>query len=245
MNGFVPLCHAADAIGCEMYGRTWRPMKELGNERIPSNEELIDAGYLQRPPTDDDPAYLASIAPMRERFSSNRRAEIILGRTDLAIERVIRWFAERAETGEIETWCRSIIGVDALDCSVWRASNWRSYFVDGEIERNLPLLDDNNRPVGDGRTARCRHEIFVRQRDVDRLIETLPPPPLQIHTKLRYASDKPLIQGALQALKRGEVGNPLQAAKLVYKRADGPTAYANLDRLRKLIGDEWKALTSA
>jgi hypothetical protein len=235
MIGFVHLSEAADAIGRAIYGERWRPIGEIGTEHVPSDDELIEAGYHllnEKGKVDADAAKHA-----RNRFASTRRAEIIIGRTDDAIEGVICLLAKRAESGEIETFYQSIDGLEPLDCSKWRASNWRSYFVNGEIEQDLPLLN------GQG-TARCRRAIFVRRRAVDRLIETLPLPPLLVHTNLRYASDKPLIQGALQALKRGEVGNPLQAAKLVYKRADGPTADANLDRLRKLIGDEWKALTS-
>jgi hypothetical protein len=50
-----------------------------------------------------------------------------------------------------------------------------------------------------------------------------------------------LIQEALAALANGVVTKPLQAAKLVYLRASGPSASSNLDRLRKAIAKEWKS----
>jgi hypothetical protein len=171
---FIPLREAADAIGRKMYGRSWRPIKEIGIGHIPSDEELVGAGYhlLNKDrKVDPDAAKHA-----RTRFASSRRAEIILSRADDAIEGVIGLLARRCETGEIGTGCRSIDGVEILDCSVWRASNWRSYFVDGEIERDLPLLDHKQRPVGDGRTARCRHKMFVRREDLGSLIDALPGP---------------------------------------------------------------------
>jgi hypothetical protein len=241
MIGFVSLCEAADAIGRTLFDQSWRPLKEVGTDRIPSDEELIEAGY--RLLNADGEVDADSAKSARSRFVSTLRAEIVVGRTDPEIERVICLLAERCEVGEVGTWYRSITGADALDCSIWRASHWRLYFVDGEIELDLPLIDDKFRPVGDGRTARCRREIFVRKQELDRLIEALPPPPLA-HTNLRYRSDVALIQEAVRALKTGKACNPNQAAKLVCQRAQGPSLSANLDRLRKSIASEWKERTA-
>jgi hypothetical protein len=96
----------------------------------------------------------------------------------------------------------------------------------------------------DGIVADPRRSVFFYNKD-DLLYwldqqRPLPPPPLA-HANLRHSSDEPLIQEAIIALANGAVKKPLQAAKLVYLRAHGPSATSNLDRLRKAIAKEWKA----
>jgi hypothetical protein len=63
---------------------------------------------------------------------------------------------------------------------------------------------------------------------------------LPLTFKFRYASDGPLMQEGLQALKDKMVTGPYQAAKLVYEKAEGNSPEANLERLRKLIAKAWK-----
>jgi hypothetical protein len=114
---------------------------------------------------------------------------------------------------------------------------WRSYFINGEIDLLLPLLDERGRPNAQGLAARCTREIFLKRGDLERLLDNLPPAPLA-NSNLRHPSDAPLIHEALQSLLEGKTANALQAAKLVFSRAEGPSPEANLDRLRKLTAAE-------
>jgi hypothetical protein len=171
------------------------------------------------------------------------RSDTIICKLDPEIDRVIKTLAEQCETGGISAAYRSITGADGLDQAVWQMPHWRNYFATGTIDLDLPLLDNNLRPNPNGYTARCTREVFIRRADLDRWVATLPAPPLA-HRGLRYPSDEPLIQEALQAIADGRVVKPLQAAKLVYQRAEGPSPNSNLDRLRKLIADEVKAQSS-
>jgi hypothetical protein len=170
-SGLIPLCEAADELGRRIYGPGWRPLKQVGCERI-SGEEIVEAAFrlyaIRRRADDPSSIDLArELLAARERLASNHRFMIICNRADQAIEHVISLLAERCAAGDIAAWHRSIVGVDTLDCNKWCSSNWRSYFIDGEIELDLPLLGDGLHPVVDGRTARCRREIFVRRRDLD------------------------------------------------------------------------------
>jgi hypothetical protein len=58
---------------------------------------------------------------------------------------------------------------------VWRLPHWRSFFIRGMIDIDLPLLDARGRPDPSGFTARCAREIFVRRDSLDRFIKTLVP----------------------------------------------------------------------
>jgi hypothetical protein len=63
-------------------------------------------------------------------------------------------------------------------------------------------------------------------------------PPKRV-TRRRYPTDTPLIAEAIGALEAKRVSNVHQAAKLVYERAEGSSPAQKLDRLRKLIRDEY------
>jgi hypothetical protein len=157
------------------------------------------------------------------------------------VEHIITMIAEGCETGEIPAAYRSHTGgAHGLDRGVWQLPCWQNYFATGTINLDLPLLDEKGRPNANGYTAWCTREIFVRRPDLDCFVAALPGPPLA-HTNLRYPSDEPLIREALQALADGKAKKPLQAAKLVYLKAQGPSPETNLERLRKLIASEWKA----
>jgi hypothetical protein len=162
--GFVTLLEAVDLVGRAMYGLSWRPFQELGDERIPSNEELIEKEYLQ-PDARDDPS---AVIWARWLFRLHLRGEVILSQTVPAIERVIYALAERCESGEIATSVRSITGADDLDCGVWRTQFWRRYFIEGIIGLSPPLLDGLlARPPLDFR------QILVRRTDLERFIEKI------------------------------------------------------------------------
>lgn len=90
-------------------------------------------------------------------------------------ERVITVIAEGCEGGRIAAAYRTITGVHELDLGVWRSPSWRRYFERGEIDLDLPLLDENWRPHKSGFTARCPCEIFVRRDSLDRLIASIEP----------------------------------------------------------------------
>jgi len=92
---------------------------------------------------------------------------------NLEVERVITIIAERCESGEIAAAYRSITGADSLDRAVWQKPHWRNYFVTGEINLELPLLDVQGRPNADGFKASCTREIFVRKDDLNCLVATL------------------------------------------------------------------------
>jgi hypothetical protein len=65
---------------------------------------------------------------------------------------------------------------DNLDASVWQLPHWRSYFENGIIRLELPLLDTRNQPVTDGRTApNCEREIFVNDVTLSAFIAELKP----------------------------------------------------------------------
>jgi hypothetical protein len=86
---------------------------------------------------------------------------------DPAFEEVIIAIAMRCEAGEIIAAYRTVDGgVKNLDRSVWQRPQWRNYFVAGMIELDLPLL-------GSTQTTRHAREIYLRQQEVDRFVETL------------------------------------------------------------------------
>jgi hypothetical protein len=145
--GFIPLLDAVCALGHRLYGPDWRPIGEV------STEPLFNPKSGR--PNEANTSCLFEPEP----------------------ERVITMIAEWCADGEIAAGCRSITGnVESLDRGVWRRPHWQYYFADGTINLELPLLE-NGRPVTDGRTApQCPCEIFVRQKDIDRLIKTLSAP---------------------------------------------------------------------
>lgn len=90
-------------------------------------------------------------------------------------DEVITTIAKQFEAGKIATAYRTTTGsTEKLNRRAWQRPQWRSYFAAGTIELDLPLIDVNGRPNADGHTARCTHEILVRQKDLDRFIGTLP-----------------------------------------------------------------------
>ena len=128
-------------------------------------------------------------------------------------------------------------GIELLDRSVWFRWNCRGCFVDGDIEMSLPLLDGNSHG-GDGRTVKCKRAIYISRCDLDRLVATLPLPPLLSGTKLRYPDDVPLIQRAVRARKKGEATSDRQAADLVC----GPHDTTQINRVRKAVSAELKEI---
>jgi hypothetical protein len=89
-------------------------------------------------------------------------------------ERVITVIAEGCEGGRIAAAYRTITGVHKLDLAVWRSPSWRRYFERGEIDLDLPLLDENWRPHKSF-TARCPCEIFVRRDSLECFIVSIEP----------------------------------------------------------------------
>jgi hypothetical protein len=90
------------------------------------------------------------------------------------IECVITKIAEQCAAGKIVAVYRtSTGGLENLALDIWHQPHWRHYFVNMTIDVDLPLVDENLRPVGD-QPVRCTREIYLRRRDVDRFIETLP-----------------------------------------------------------------------
>jgi hypothetical protein len=88
--------------------------------------------------------------------------------------RVIAMIAEGCEAGRIAAGYRTISGnVDSLNPAVWQSPVWQNYFIKGDIELELPLVDDRLQPVSDGRTARCPREIFVRRDSLDSFMAPL------------------------------------------------------------------------
>jgi hypothetical protein len=166
--GFVTLLEAVDLVGSAMYGSSWRPFQEFG-EQIPSNEELIEKGYL-RPDARDNPG---SVNWARRCFRSNLREKVIW--TDPAIESVIYALAERCESGEIPSSYLTFtdlggygLGLADLPRGKWHAPHWRGYFVDGKIKVGVSLEDVPGiyTPEGFGR-------IFVRRDNLHRAIEKM------------------------------------------------------------------------
>jgi hypothetical protein len=243
--GFVWLCDAADMVGRKIFGSSWRPISTAND--CDAHVREYDAFRAFRPISYD---YGAHVRAFRGRCPSTaddhdahvRDRDAFRASRNLDADRnhVISLIAEQCEAGEIATGYRSLAGADDLDRGVWRLPCWRAYFETGTINLDLPLLDEKNRPNANGYTVRCTREIFVRRLDLERFVAALPGPPLA-HTNLRHASDEPLIREALQALADSKVKGPLQAAKLVYSKAQGPSPNANLDRLRKSIAFEWNS----
>jgi hypothetical protein len=166
--GFVTLLEAVDLMGSAMYGSSWRPFQEFG-ERIPSNEELIEKGYL-RPDARDNPG---SVNWARRCFRSNLREKVI--RTDPAIESVIYALAERCESGEIPASYLTFtdlggygLGLADLPRGKWHALGWREYFVDGKIKEGVSLED-----VPGIYTPERLGKIFVRRDNLHRAIEKM------------------------------------------------------------------------
>jgi hypothetical protein len=88
-----------------------------------------------------------------------------------------RAIAEGCESGVIAAAYRSVTGgADDLDRLVWQLPHWRDYFATGEIDLELALLDDQCRPVSDGRTAHCTREIFIRREGFERFVAQLAGP---------------------------------------------------------------------
>ena len=62
------------------------------------------------------------------------------------VDYVVTMIAEACEAGEIAAAYRSVTGgADNLDRNVWQGPHWRNYFAAGEIDLDLPLLDDKRR----------------------------------------------------------------------------------------------------
>ena len=112
---------------------------------------------------------------VRIELASNRRlpSPIVFDRkTERAITMIAKW----CESGDVAAVYRSIGGADPLDRSLWRRPNFRSYFIDGTIDLDLPLVDEKLRPSRGGYMERCTREIFVNEQDVERRVETLQSP---------------------------------------------------------------------
>jgi hypothetical protein len=116
------------------------------------------------------------------------REEIIAGKLDPEIDRIIRMIAEQCAAGEIAATYRSVTGgADNLDRSVWQLPCWRNYFATGMIDLKLPLLEEG-RPSADGRTAPRRREIFVGRQDLDQFVDTLDRPNTNSSSTARASS---------------------------------------------------------
>jgi hypothetical protein len=110
--GFVTLLEAVDLMGRAMYGSSWRPFQQLGEEGDPSKDELIEEGYLRLDACDDPGAVCWA-----------RRYFIIIYQTDPAIERVIYALAERCESGGIAASYRTSAYPGGLELADLPAAN--------------------------------------------------------------------------------------------------------------------------
>jgi hypothetical protein len=92
--------------------------------------------------------------------------------SDPHVDPVITMIAEACENGRLEAAYQTAFGADELDRKMWRMPHWRNYFAAGTIDLDLPYLDDQHRPILDGRTVRCHgRELYIRKDSLERFME--------------------------------------------------------------------------
>ena len=150
---------------------------------------------------------------------------------DPDINRVIKAIAEQCESGGVSCAYRSVTGgAEDLRREVWRMPHWRSYFANGTIDLDLPVLDDKLRPVLDGRSVRCTREIFVRRGDLQHFLASL----TSSHdAKHRYAGDSKLIEEGRRLVAQGM--SKRRVARKLAPSAEGGTIEQREERRRKLL----------
>jgi hypothetical protein len=169
--------------------------------------------------------YEAVDAIGRAMFGPAWTYSVPLGASDSDMhEPVIRAIAEGCESGRIEAAYRKWdTSAEVLDRVIWQRVNWRTHFITGTIDLELPLLDEKNRPVTDGRTARCTRELFVRRDGLETFVSaierdtTAQPSP----THVRFATDDELAREIAEGVKHGRWPNVHQAAAAVVDKAEG------------------------
>jgi hypothetical protein len=219
--GLVPLLDAVDLTGPVMCGSGWRSFQGLGEDRTPFTEELIAASVLPSRAYKDPKA----VAWARKLFKLRLREEAI--HFDPVVGRVIYTLAERLASGEIAAFVQTLTSIEPLDRSVWRARNWKSYFVDGEIDKVVPVFGNNDRPIkdeyGNPTTNRIPQKIFVERADLERFHRGIATPPVPaVDAPIPVATDAPVPAAlanpgsevqpeALPPDKQPAVADPVQA----------------------------------
>jgi hypothetical protein len=83
-------------------------------------------------------------------------------------------------------------GADKLDPRVWQHPHWRSYYDDGLIKLELPLIDKLGQPHPDGRTApNCEREIFIDVSTLEAFLADLKPAPKTVLSNDHHPSRGP------------------------------------------------------
>ena len=123
-------------------------------------------------------------------------------------------------------------GADKLDPRVWHFPHWRSYYDDGLIRLELPLIDNVGQPDPDGRTApNCEREIFIDVSTLEAFLADLKPAPKSVISNVHRPSRGP------------KAGIQLRVADTM--RADLLSGKKTSDQLRKqtekVLGAEYTA----
>jgi hypothetical protein len=145
----------------------------------------------------------------------------------------VLWTPDVVPTTEIEMRCndalRAIENRDAF--FPWTQSWVRDMLVSAAA---FDSLLEGQPPVGLGQISR-----HGSSRPIPTVTNSSSPPmPTVTKSRYRHPSDEALVREGLEAISTGRASNALQAAKLVYSRAEGTSDLQKLDRLRKLISKQ-------